>query len=215
MPKREGKPATAHQKHFAIDRDSEGRRYVYQAVDEMLKKIRKENVSTRVDARREIRQTYVRNKNSRMSHGIFWEYLSVLNPNCNTLFQTPMKSVKPDDQVWYKKSPVGEKTLGNFMGKISTAAQLSRRCGNHSLPSTCISILDSHGFEARDGCNISGYRSEASMKTYIELPSDSKKKALFDALSSTLLGPVTKKRKTCNKYIPLLLCVLWKKNEPK
>ena len=180
--------------HFAINADSEGRRYVYQAVDEMTKKIREDNMSTRVDAGR-----MYETKTEGCPVASFEKYLSVLNPNCDALFQTPLPSVKPDDRVWFKKSPVGEKTLGSFMGKISTAAKLSRRYTNHSLRSTCISILDSQGFEARDICNISGHRSEASLKSYIGLPCDSKKQQLSDALSSTLSsGSVTKKRKTCN-----------------
>ena len=90
--------------------------------------------------------------------------------------------------------------LGSFMARISTAAGLSRRYTNHSLHSTCISILDRSGFEARDICNISGNRSECSLKSYIGLLCDSKKQKLLDASSTTLglgetQGPVVKKKK--------------------
>ncbi|XP_072021059.1 uncharacterized protein [Amphiura filiformis] len=98
--------------HFAIASDANGRRYVYQCKDEMTKKIRGDSMKSRVD-------------------------------DNNTLFQAPIRSrSESSGKPWYRNAPVGEKTLGNFMSKISLAAGLSRRYTNHSLRATCITRLD-------------------------------------------------------------------------
>lgn len=168
--------------HFAITEDSNGRRYVYQCKDEMSKKIRGDNMKSRVDAGR----MYATDGDG-CPVASFEKYISKLNPNNSALFQAPLKSAPCDsEKPWYKNAPLGEKQLGNFMSRLSLAAGLSRRYTNHSLRSTCITVLDESGFDSRDICNVSGHRNERSIRTYVGRPNDAKKQKLSDALSSSI-----------------------------
>ncbi|XP_072044159.1 uncharacterized protein KIAA1958 homolog [Amphiura filiformis] len=156
--------------HFAIAVDSNGRRYVYQSKDEMTKKIRGECMKSRVDGGR---MYGTGGKGCPVAS--FEKYISKLNPNNNSLFQAPLRSTPSNsDKPWYKNAPVGEKTLGSFMSKLSLAADLSRRYTNHSLRSTCITVLDESGFDARDICNVTGHQNESSLRSYVGRPNDAK-----------------------------------------
>ena len=171
--------------HFQISQDSNGRRFVFQAKDEMTKKVRADNMKTRVDNGR-----MYETKNPGCPVASFERYLNKLNPSCSSLFQTPMPRVPSDDnKPWYKNCPMGSRQIGTFMARISETAGLSRRYTNHSIRSTCITVLDEQGFDSRDICNVSGHQNESSIRTYIGRPNDSKKQKLSDALSSAIGQP--------------------------
>ena len=109
--------------HFVVATDSDGRQYVTQAVDELTKKTREDNQSSRTDAGR-----MYETSTDQCPVRSFMKYKSKLNPECETLFQTPKSAIPSDvDSPWYKKMPVGKHTLGNFMSLISKQAQLSGR----------------------------------------------------------------------------------------
>ena len=128
--------------HFVVATDSDGRQYVTQAVDELTKMTREDNQSSRTDAGR-----MYETSTDQCPVRSFMKYRSKLNPECETLFQTPKSAILSDvDSPWYKKMPVGKHTLGNFMSLISNQAQLSRPYTNHCIRATCISILHSRGF---------------------------------------------------------------------
>lgn len=184
--------------HFDIATDSEGRRYVYQCKDEMTKKVREENRSTRVDAGR-----MYETKLDDCPVAAYEKYLSKLNPKCDALFQTPMHPFNPQQDLWYKNSPVGERTLGLMMATISNIAGLSRRYTNHSLRATCITILDQRGFSAKDICNISGHSNESSIRSYAGKPGDNKKQQLSDALTMSIGQPPKKKNKDDRSSLPI------------
>ena len=168
--------------HFQIGKDSQGRRYVYQSCDEMTKRSR-DNSSSRVDAGR-MYETRVEGCPVKTSK---------LNPKCDALFQTPMLAKKDDFDwepchVWYKNCPIGERTLGEMMAKISKEADLSKRYTNHSLRPTCIQILDSGGFATRDICNVSGHSNERSHRSYVRQPCDAKKRKMSDTIALSTTG---------------------------
>ena len=94
----------------------------------------------------------------------FENYLSVLNPMNEFLFQRPKSSGK--GEVWYDNMVVGENTLGKKMKVISQQAELSTTYTNHSIRATTITILDRSGFEARHKMSLSGLRNESSIKSY-------------------------------------------------
>ena len=168
--------------HFAVAEDSNGRRFVYQRKDEMSKRIRGDNMKSRVDAGR-----MYATGGPRCPVASFEKYISKLNPNHTALFQAPLTCAPCDEyKPWYKNAPLGEKSLGNFMAKLSVAAGLSRRYTNHSLRSTCITLLDENGFATRDICNVTGHRNEKSIRSYIGRPNDAKKQKLSDALSCSI-----------------------------
>lgn len=171
--------------HFKIGTDSNGRRFVCQARDEMTKKVRENNGTSRVDTGR----MYETNSKG-CPVAAFEKYIEKLNPKCDALFQTPMTN--KDDTFdwesttyWYKNCPVGERSIGEMMAKISKAANLSKRYTNHSLRTTCIQILDEGGFASRDICNVSGHANERSLRTYVRQPCDAKKQRMSDAISSS------------------------------
>ena len=169
--------------HFVMATDSYGRQYVTQAVDEFKSnKTLEDNQSSRTDAGR-MYETYT----DKCPVRSFMKYRSKLNPESETLFQTP-KSVIPSDvdSPWYKKRPVGKHTLGNFMSVMSKQARLSRPYTNHCIRATCISILDSKGFSARDICQISGRASEGSHSNYIGEANDAQIQELSDAISHSI-----------------------------
>ena len=168
--------------HFVVATDSDGRQYVTQAVDELTKKTREDNQSSRTDTGR-----MYETSTDQCPVRSFMKYKSKLNPECETLFQTPKSAIPSDvDSPWYKKMPVGKHTLGNFMSLISKQAQLSRPYTNHCIRATCISILDSMGFSARDICQISGHANEGSLSSYIGKADDGRKQELSDAISHSI-----------------------------
>ena len=168
--------------HFGVAKDSNGRKFVYQCKDEMSKRIRGDNMKSRVDAGR-----MYATGGPGCPVASFEKYVSKLNPNHTALFQAPLRCAPSDEyKPWYKNALVGEKSLGNFMSKLSLAAGLSRRYTNHSLRSTCITLLDKSGFATRDICNVTGPRNEKSIRTYVGRPNDAKKQKLSDALSTSI-----------------------------
>ena len=106
------------------------------------------------------------------------EHLSKLNSACPVLFQRPLAitpSTSSNDKPWYAKTPVGERTLGSMMGKLSEEAGLSKRYTTHSIRYTCMTVLDESDFATRDIIGVSGHSNESSIRTYIRRASDSKK----------------------------------------
>ena len=91
----------------------------------------------------------------------FENYLSVLNPMNEYLFQRPESS--GEGEIWYDNMAVGENTLGKKMKVISHQAELSTIYTNHSIRATTI---DRSGFEARHILSVSGHRNESSIKTH-------------------------------------------------
>ena len=69
-------------------------------------------------------------------------YLSQLSNKTNVFFQTPNQHfTNPKYDQGYKKTPVGENTLGNFMPTISQKANLSKYYTNHKIKGTTATIM--------------------------------------------------------------------------
>lgn len=115
----------------------------------------------------------------------FVYYRSKLNPLQSSLWQRPKKIVKETDVIWYDNSPLGKNTLGNMLKSMSTMYNLSTVYTNHCLRATCITTLDLNGFEARQIMNISGHKSETSLKNYSHHVSESVKRKMSHALSNS------------------------------
>ena len=79
------------------------------------------------------------------------------------------------------------------MKTISKNADLDgKNYTNHSIRSTCITTLDTSGFEARHITAISSHKNESTIKTYSAKCPESKRKEMYDALNKSV---VPKKRK--------------------
>lgn len=78
------------------------------------------------------------------------------------------------DGLWYDRVRVGHGPLENFMSKLSTDANLSKRYTNHSIRSTVMGILGDE-FEGRHVIGLSGHKSESTIKQYARKLSAAKK----------------------------------------
>ena len=113
-------------------------------------------------------------------------YISKLNPKCPCLWQKPKSAVPQiDGEPWYVNVPLGVNTIANKLKDISQKAGCSKVYTNHCIRATCISSLDSAGFESRDIMTVSGHRSASSLKHYSKT-SDARKKEMSQQLSHQL-----------------------------
>ena len=164
---------------FAIAVDSQNRRYVYQAVDELDKNHREND------------DPHDSTKDGRMYEQAgplcpvktFELYLSKLNPELKFLWQRPKQAIQATaDNCWYCNVPVGKNTLGSFMKDISRAADLSKQYTNHSIRVTAVTVLDHSNFEARHIMRVSGHKSEASIRSYSRRLSENKQREISETL---------------------------------
>ena len=96
-------------------------------------------------------------------------YISKLHPDCEFLFVKPKVSkffFTEKENIWYTSKPLGIQALGNLMKTISKRLNLSKTYTNHCIRSTCITLLASHGLEARQIMRVSGHKSESSLRSY-------------------------------------------------
>ena len=92
------------------------------------------------------------------------------------------------DKVWYDRAPVGEKTIGSMMARISEHAQLSRRYTNHCLRATTVTLLDEAGAEGRHIVAITQHTSTASLASYSRV-SEKRMMAMSAVISDALSNP--------------------------
>lgn len=105
--------------------------------------------------------------------------------------------------------------LAIMMPDISEQAKLSFRCTSHSVRATAITALDDTGIEARHIMRASGYKSEASRRSYAKRLSVNEKRQMSDSLNNVLVPNV---KCTGNENLPVLdsgSADIWsKENEP-
>ena len=185
---------------FKVAIDSQNRKYVYQAIDELDKNHReKDDPSDSTTDGRMYEQP-----GELCPVKSFQLYLSKLHPELDSLWQRPKEAVPTDstDNVWYCKVPVGKNTLGNFMKNISRAAGLSKEYTNHSIRATAVTLLDHSNFEARHIMRVSGHKSEASIRSYSRRLSESKQKAISDTLGQAC-GLTSETTRETEKGVPV------------
>ena len=119
--------------------------------------------------------------------------VSKRHPSNTALFQTPMKSIKPENDVWYKNEPMGKNKLATLMQKVSKNAGLSRVYTAHSVRVSMITILFQGGVQPDEICAITKHRREASLDSYINGSSSAQKRNCSNVLSSALGLPVDTK----------------------
>ncbi len=105
--------------------------------------------------------------------------MSHLHPDLDELWQRPLDSFDPAQQVWYYAiTPVGITTLNDMMSRLSEIAQLSKRYTNHCIRGTAISALDEAGFPVHVIMQISGHKSESSIKSYASRMTDGRARSV-------------------------------------
>ena len=83
-------------------------------------------------------------------------YISHLNRNCKRLWQRPREAFSVDDEVWFCNAPIGEKTLGTFMTKLSQLCDLSTTYTNHSIRATGATLLSRSQYGAAQIMSVTG-----------------------------------------------------------
>ena len=75
--------------------------------------------------------------------------MSKLHKSFEAFFQKPNRNFIKIG-VWYVRWPVGKNSIANIMKVISEKAGLSRKCTNHCLRVTAISVLRRNGIGDSD-----------------------------------------------------------------
>ena len=167
---------------FAVQVDATGKRFVYQALDELDKNHRDKDLPS--DSPGEGRM-YERPESPQCPVQAFELYLSKLNPDQSSLWQRPKakEHFKESDDVWYCNAPLGKNTLGGLMNTISKERELSQQYTNHCIRATAVSLLDECNFEARHIMRVSGPKSESSIRSYSKRLSEEKQREISYSLS--------------------------------
>ena len=168
--------------HFQARVDASQREYVTQNIDELTKKTREDNQSSRVDGAR----MYATPGDPNCPVASFKTYLSKLNDECDCLFQTPKQTRPTGPGPWYTKTPMGKNTLGNMMKSLSHRAKLSKNYTNHCIRTTSIRILDKEGFNDREICQVSGHNNQSSLASYTGRVSANQKMSMSNAFSRAI-----------------------------
>lgn len=162
---------------FEIKTDSTGLKYLQQSISEIDKNHRDGSASG------EGRMYETGKKSCPISS--YEKYLHKLS-SIDALWQRPLESFLDGAAVWYYKSPMGVNTLAAMMPKISRMIPLSQIYTNHCIRATCITALDASGYEARHIMKVSGHKSEASIRSYTDKLTDSRKRKIAETISSAL-----------------------------
>ena len=86
------------------------------------------------------------------------KYITKLHPKLNSLWQQPLNTFLPKQEVWYARSPIGANTLQKIRPRISQQACLSKCYTNHCIRATSVTIMDESVIDARHIMRISGHR---------------------------------------------------------
>ena len=177
---------------FRVDKDENGVEFVTQNTDELTKKTREDNLSSRTNSGR-----MYRTGTPICPVDTYKKYMAKLNPQCDFLFQSPKTSTPPcPTATWYKKTPLGKNQLGCMMSRISKDAKLSVTYTNHCVRATCIKILDTAGFAGRDICQVSGHNNEGSLSSYTGRVTNERKMEMSATLGKALgVGDILPKPK--------------------
>ena len=104
----------------------------------------------------------------------YTNYIGTLNPDCDRLWQTPMKTSANDSSVRYTKQPIGHNTLDKFMKKMSEKCDLSQKYTNHCIRVTGATNLTRANYSAKQIMSISGHKSLESLAIYQKVANDEK-----------------------------------------
>ena len=116
----------------------------------------------------------------------FRRYISHLHPMEPFLWQRPLDKHDANSQIWYYRAPIGDKTLGNMMARLSLKYNLSERYTNHSIRVTSLQVLEDNNVEGRHVIRISGHKNTESIKSYARRLSASRKRGISDIISRYL-----------------------------
>ena len=119
-------------------------------------------------------------------------YLSLLNPEVDTLFQRPKDAsvrFRPEgDSIWFERKVLGHNTLENMLKNMTQRVGIQPYFTNHSLRATTVTVLSSVNVETRQIKAVTGHKSEASIESYCERPTLRQFQHISSALTSFIHG---------------------------
>ena len=142
--------------------DDQGREYISQCWNELDKNHREDDN----DLNRDAVITAMPGDPDFPVHHIK-QYLSLLNPKCNALFQHPAWKIK-NPNIWYENVPVDKNTLDGFMKAMSKDGDLSQEYTNHCIRHTTVSSLDQVRFQPNDIISVTGHCHVSSLMPYMD-----------------------------------------------
>ena len=108
-----------------------------------------------------------------------------------TFFQTPLQFWSENDEVWYKREPMGKNRITTMMNEISKKAKLSQIYTPHCIRASTISILFQAGVQPKQICELTKHRNESSLNSYINGSSSAQKRSCSNILGDALQIQVT------------------------
>ncbi|XP_066912491.1 uncharacterized protein [Clytia hemisphaerica] len=161
---------------FVVQTGADGTRYVCQAVDELTKNHRENDKEATSGFMPEIPNSNLCPVKS------FVSYTSKLNSSNNKLWQKPKDSFCSEENVWFCNIAVGQRSLSNFMTKMSAICELSTKYTNHSVRATGATLLSRSMFNPAQIMAVTGHKSVSSLAVYQRV-SSSEKVAMGQAIS--------------------------------
>lgn len=160
---------------FEVNTDTLGRKYIRMKTKRQTKNHRGDDITDHDDKDGRV---YENPGDKDCPVAAFQLYLSKLHPENPCFWQRPKKVENMTENLWYDNMAVGKNTLGKIMAKVSEEAKLSKRYTNHCIRATCITNLDENGIETRHIMEISGNKSESSVRSYTKRLGENKQKKL-------------------------------------
>ena len=104
----------------------------------------------------------------------FEKMLSLLHPQCNSLWQRPNDLFRTEDTIWFHNQAVGEKMLRRFMKRLSVTHNLAQVYFNHSIRVTGATLLSRQQYGGKQIMAVTGQMSVSSLAE-IQRMSDTEK----------------------------------------
>ena len=149
---------------FALKQNEQGREYLELTYNEAMKKSQGDDYNEMNE-----QPILLSQESDRCPVRSFKFYLSKLT-EIDDLFQSPNSKYQfPTDQ-WYKKCPVGENMIGQFMKQISKSAGLSVKYTNHCIRGTTATAMHKAGYSLHEIAKVTRHKNIESLKYYLETP---------------------------------------------
>ena len=133
-------------------------------------------------------------------------YISKLHPDLERLWQHPLSIFSENDDVWYAKVPMGQKTLAVFMSELSKSCQLSQIYTNHSIRATGATELSKGMYGPAQIMAVTGHKSVQSLSVYQRVDDEEKLqmgKTLSESLVPTLKNQLALPSSDTVRQLPL------------
>ena len=113
-------------------------------------------------------------------------FVSKRHPEEASFFQAPRLDYDINDDIWYKRAPLGKNKLNNMMQELSTVASLSQVYTAHCIRATSISTLFQAGVSAKQICELTKHKNETSLNSYISGSTSAQKRSCSSILGQAM-----------------------------